>query len=106
MTEPEYCECCGVYLDELRKEIKENGKESFSVLNKQKIWCDGKHTLYEDGYVDPKSSYVDYCGGCGVKLQYGDYKLIYESHPWGSTTATETLIDGYKCHACGFETEV
>jgi hypothetical protein len=49
---------------------------------------------------------MDYCCDCGAKLEYEDYKLIYESHPWGSTTATETLIGGYRCHACGFETEV
>ena len=103
MYEPLYCECCGKSIAELRKEIEENG-----VLVKEgskQLKC-GKHFLTESDEVYSYSIYMDYCSDCGAKLQYEDYKLIHESHPWGSTTATETLIVGYKCHACGYETEV
>ena len=103
MNEPLFCECCGKSIAELRKEIEENG-----VLvregNKQ-LKC-GKHFLTESGEVYSYSIYMDYCSDCGAKLEYEDYKLIYESHPWGSTTATEILIVGYRCHACGHESEV
>ena len=103
MNEPLFCECCGKSIEELRKEIEENG-----VLVREgskQLKC-GKHYLTERGDVESTSIYMDYCCDCGSKLEYEDYKLIYESHPWGSTTATETLIGGYRCHACGFETEV
>ena len=103
MYEPLFCECCGQSIAELRKEIEENG---IPVVEGGKQLKCGKHFLTERGDVDTTSSYMDYCSDCGTKLEYEDYKLIYESHPWGSTTATETLIDGYKCHACGYETEV
>jgi len=103
MNEPLFCECCGQSLEELRKEIEENG-----VLVREgskQLKC-GNHYLRENGDVYTTSIYMDYCSDCGSKLEYEDYKLIYESQPWGSTTATETLIGGYRCHACGFETEV
>lgn len=98
-----FCECCGKSIAELRKEIEEYG---VPVREGSKQLKYGKHYLRENGDVDTTSIYMDYCCECGAKLQYEDYKLIYESHPWGSTTATETLIDGYKCHACGHESEV
>ncbi len=103
MYEPLFCECCGVSLDELRKEIEKIGVPRFE--GSKQLKC-GKHYLTERGEVVSTSSYMDYCSDCGAKLQYEDYKLFYESHPWGSTTATETVIVGYKCHVCGYETEV
>ena len=103
MYEPLFCECCGKSIVELRKEIEENGVPV--VAGSKQLKC-GNHYLKENGDVDTTSIYMDYCSDCGAILQYEDYKLIHESHPWGSTTATVTLIDGYKCHACGYETEV
>jgi len=110
MYEPLFCECCGQSIAELRKEIEENGVSVVSGSKQLKcgkhfLTC-GKHYLTESGEVYSYSIYMDYCSDCGAKLEYEDYKLIHESHPWGSTTVTETLIDGYRCHACGYETEV
>ena len=103
MYEPLFCECCGQSIAELRKEIKENG---ILVREGSKHLKYGKHFLTGSGEVHSYNIYLDYCSDCGAKLEYEDCKLIHESHPWGSTTATETLIDGYKCHACGYESEV
>ena len=103
MYEPLFCECCGQSIAELRKEIEENG---ILVREGSKQLKYGKHFLTGSGEVHSYNIYLDYCSDCGAKLEYEDCKLIHESHPWGSTTATETLIDGYKCHACGYETEV
>jgi len=103
MYEPLFCECCGKSIEELRKEIEENGVPV--VAGSKQLKC-SKHYLTERGDVESTSSYMDYCCDCGSKLEYEDYKLIYESQPWGSTTATETLIGGYRCHVCGFTTEV
>ena len=103
MYEIGYCECCGQSIAELRKKIEENGVPV--VAGSKQLKC-GEHYLRKNGVVYTTSIYIDYCSDCGAKLEYEDYKLIHESHPWGSTTATETLIDGYRCHACGYETEV
>jgi len=103
MYEPLFCECCGQSIAELRKEIKEYGVPV--VAGSKQLKC-GNHYLKENGDVYTTNIYMDYCSDCGAKLEYEDYKLIYESHPWGSTTATEILTVGYRCHACGHESEV
>lgn len=103
MYEPLFCECCGQSIAELREEIKEYGVPV--VAGSKQLKC-GNHYLKENGDVYTTSIYMDYCSDCGAKLEYEDYKLFYESHPWGSTTATEILIVGYRCHACGHESEV
>ena len=99
---PKYCECCGVSLDKLRKEIKENG---IPTIKGGKQLRYGKHTLYQNGEIYSNDCYIDYCSECGSKLNYEDYELIYESHPWGSTTATEELLGGYRCNNCGNKVE-
>ena len=96
MYEPGYCECCGQSIAELRKEIKENG---VLVREGSKQLKYGKHYLTERGEVVSTSSYMDYCSDCGAKLEYEDYKLVYESHPWGSTTAQDRFACafGWQC---------
>ena len=103
MNEPLFCECCGKSIEELRKEIEENGVPVVAGSKQLKY---GKHYIFKNGELFTSDYHLDYCSDCGSKLEYEDYKLIYESQPWGSTTATETLIGGYRCHACGFEAEV
>lgn len=102
MYEPLFCECCGQSIAELRKEIEENGVPV--VAGSKQLKC-GNHYLKENGDVYTTSIYMDYCSDCGAKLEYEDYKLIYESHPWGSTTATEELLGGYRCNNCGNKVE-
>ena len=103
MNEPLFCECCGQSLEELRKEIEENG---IPTIEGGKHLQYGKHILCQKGEIYSNDISINYCSECGANLEYEDYKLIYESYPWGSTTATKTLIGGYRCHACGFKTEV
>ena len=53
--------------------------------------------------VEDCISEVNYCATCGNRLEGDDFIITHQSHPYGSTTASEELLGGYRCHHCKTE---
>ncbi len=46
------------------------------------------------------------CPECLTPYDREDFKTIYESVPYGSTTASYPVDVGVKCHTCGYEEDI
>lgn len=46
------------------------------------------------------------CPKCLTPYDREDFKTIYESVPYGSTTASFPVDVGVKCHNCGYKEDI
>jgi len=96
---PKYCECCGVTIITIMKNLKkqkpEDGKRKWKghILFKDKKYFYGCNTLA-------------YCEYCSKKLDDEEIRSTFEDRGecWGAP-CSEEIVTGYKCNNCGEEVE-
>jgi len=98
--EEPYCICCGKLMSYIRAKL-----ERKKFVDGKRFWKG--HFQYQS---HPKDIYdrnfVKHCEHCGHRLLDGDVHTVSEfMGMYGSARANQTILTGYKCSKCGFETE-
>jgi len=99
-----FCECCGRSMKHIEHMLNKQKASAWgTAMRERKCWKGHyKFTALERRYpIQATNQTCSYCVFCGEKLENDDILIEHNTVPYGSTTATEEIMAGYRCHECG-----